>query len=777
MSLPRVFLFLLSVLLLPLGAQEIPGMFILEMDEPARAATRQAFSQTLRLAIEQARGEVIHSIDNVMNAVVVRMPHDDMAALATLPGVSRVYRVYEMKLELDSAVRLAGGRDAWTRIGGHERAGAGIKIGIIDTGINPDHPGFHDDSLSVPQGFPKGNRESDLGATSSKVIVARSYENLLDGLSEPNPRDQIGHGTGVAMAAAGILHKAPFGEISGVAPKAFLGNYKVFAGASGGSTRSDVVIRAIDDAVSDGMDVINISLGILPAPRPEEDATVRAVERAAQAGVIVVKSAGNSGPNPNTTSSPSGAPSIISVGSHINDRLLISTFTVADLAPIAAIPAAAPLPVEPLTAPLADVASLDRDGQACLPFPASSLAGKVALILRGTCTFEEKLNNANRAGALGAIVYTDDRPPSIMSVGEALLPAMMISNPDGVRVKAFLAENAEPGATLRFQGAPFPLDFIDVSPFSSRGPSDNLAIQPDLLAVGEELYTAAQDTNRQGEVFDPSGYAVVDGTSFASPIVAGGAALVKAARPGLTQRQYRSLLINAARPIPLENERPTPVQQAGAGILNLATSLDLPAAVFPASLSFGAATGSTTPSRQLTITNLGTAADTFTITPQSFGDGPTPEPQENSFPLAPGSSKTIEVRWPGGDLPSGAYQGILSIRGTFGDAAARVPYWHAIINPNPGFVTFFNVSATAGINATTTFRFRISDPSGVTLREIMPEVTVVSGGGSVESIDSIDHLFPGLWQARVRLGPSPSQNIFQVKVGEIAFRAPPIRGN
>src|SRR5262249_50297387 len=150
--------------------------------------------------------------------------------LRTIPGVSYVVRVPRIKPDLDRALELQKVTAAWSASGGAANAGAGIKIGIIDSGIDQNHPGFRDSSLSPPPGFPKG----ETAYTNSKVIVARSYvRELAKGFSaDPNetsrpddytPRDRVGHGTAIAMIAAGVSNTGPAGTIQGVAPKAFLG--------------------------------------------------------------------------------------------------------------------------------------------------------------------------------------------------------------------------------------------------------------------------------------------------------------------------------------------------------------------------------------------------------------------------------------------------------------------------------------------------------------------------------------------------------------------------
>jgi Subtilisin-like serine proteases len=279
--------------------------------------------------------EVLDSVDTVANALVVHSPKTSAAELAAIPGVVRVHPVRLYKLYLDRAVQLQHVSDAWSQLGGMDNAGKGMKIGMIDTGIDNTHPGFQDPTLPPVDGFPKVNKASDLAYTNSKIIVARNY----DRAASSSAKDTKGHGTSTSMVAAGVTNVSPQGTITGIAPKAYLGSYKVFPD-SGDGAPSDEILRAIDDAVADGMDVINMSLGSLPASTTDSDVLVTAVERATAAGVIVVIAAGNEGPDLNTIGSPGSAPSAITVGNSNNDRIFASV----------ALPKARP-PTSPFRAP------------------------------------------------------------------------------------------------------------------------------------------------------------------------------------------------------------------------------------------------------------------------------------------------------------------------------------------------------------------------------------------------------------------------------------------
>lgn len=767
------------------GGQIVPDLWILELaGEPAAAAAAvakdkraavaerraqvQAEQRRLRAALAERQIEVLESLDTVANALVARAPGKDAAELAAIPGVVRVHPVYEVRLLLDRALPLSAVPEAWQRIGGEANAGAGVKIGIIDTGIDSEHPAFQDPSLEIPQGFPKVAREEDRKYSNNKIIVARTYEALL-GNQNGTPRDDMGHGTAVAMAAAGVRNRGPLAEIVGVAPKAWLGNYKVFT-ATSETTRTDVILKAIDDAVADGMDIINLSVGTPLAPRPADSISAQAVERAAAAGVIVVAAAGNEGPDPFTISSYATAPSAIGVGATMNDRVFGTAVMLEGGGMYPATPGNGPRPEEPVTAPLADVAALDRTGLACEPLPQGSLQGRIALILRGACYFEDKLNHAQRAGAVAAIVYTDDRPVAIMSVGSATLPGVMVSNADGLAIKGRLQETPDLRATVHFRPGPLPADGNRLASFSSRGPNSDETIKPDLVAVGTHLYTATQAWYPSGELYDESGYTWESGTSFAAPLVAGAAAVLKAARPGLTVEQYRSLLINSAEPFPRGEGSPGGAQRVGAGRLHLARALESTIAAYPASLSFGSGSGTAQLTRRLRVTNLATEVDVVTIEAIAAGEQPTPVTETNTLALEPGASAEIAVTWNVSGLPPGEYQGYLRITGTRSPVEIRVPYWYAAPAGEPAHLTVLNArtEGTAGALLRRAIYFRVTDTTGIPVRGIQPEVTVTQGAGEVTDVSWIDGEVPGVWAVSVRLGAQPGRNEFRIRVGNLS---------
>jgi hypothetical protein len=604
------------------------------------------------------------------------------------------------------------------------------------------------------------------------VIVARSYASLFS-RREPDPsaRDHVGHGTAAAMAAAGGLNAGPLATISGVAPKAWLGSYKVFGspGVNDGASEA-AILKAIDDAVADGMDVINLSLGSDLVTRLEDDALVQAVERASALGVLVVVAAGNNGPDPGTIGSPATAPSAVSVGSTVSDRVFAAAALIGNV-PYIAVPGSRSNGASPVQGRLVDVARLDTTGLACAELPAGSLTGSIAFILRGECNFENKLLNAERAGAVGGLVYMQfaDVEPFPMGVASAALPAEMIGNADGLLIKQQLVANPALEAILRFSLGAVIVNADRLAGFSTRGPNIDNTIKPDLVALGTNVYTATQHFDSSGDMYSPSGYIMVDGTSFSAPIVAGAAALIKGSRPGLTAADYRSLLIHSATRAFSRPATAARVQEAGAGTLNAEAALRSTIAGSVAALSFGAGGADANVSRTITLTNVGTVSDLFSVEVVARDPGAAPLLSGSTFALAPGASADLAVRFAGTALEPGAREGYLAIRGSSSEVETRIPYWYAVRSDIPSHITVLSRESAGnrGSLVRSAATFRITDLSGVAIEGVSPEVTVVSGNGDVTGVASLDAIYPGVFRLAVRLGPQTGSNVFRIQAGQI----------
>ena len=253
----------------------------------------------------------------VANGFSLSLPSSELARLRTLPGVRDVLPAGSYAPQLSATPQQIGAPALWGQA--LDTAGQGVKIGIIDSGIDVGHPFFDPTGYAMPAGFPKGQERF----TTAKVIVARVF--APKSATAPSARvafsdDDASHGTHVAGIAAGNADTPAGGgrRVSGIAPRAYLGNYKVFVETSSGlspNANSPAIVAAIEAAVADGMDVINFSGGE-PEIEPSRDIVARALDAAAAAGVVPVVAAGNDYNDfgAGSVSSPANSEGAIAVG-------------------------------------------------------------------------------------------------------------------------------------------------------------------------------------------------------------------------------------------------------------------------------------------------------------------------------------------------------------------------------------------------------------------------------------------------------------------------------
>jgi subtilisin family serine protease len=247
--------------------------------------------ERIRAAIPSARMRWTYSV--VLDGFAVVVPAADVSRLARVPGVAKVWPSVTYHELLDRTPQLIGAPTVWGPT--LATAGQGMKIGIIDDGIDPQHPFFNPAGFSYPPGFPKGQP----AYTSAKVIVARTFPPATHGYERSDlPFDpaQSEHGLHVGGIAAGDYNTVTRTglHLSGIAPRAYLGNYRAGTVASvlGLNANSPELSAAVEAAVRDGMDVLNISWGETEI-EPSRDIVDAAIDAAAQAGVVTAVSAGN----------------------------------------------------------------------------------------------------------------------------------------------------------------------------------------------------------------------------------------------------------------------------------------------------------------------------------------------------------------------------------------------------------------------------------------------------------------------------------------------------
>jgi uncharacterized protein (TIGR03437 family) len=742
--------------------------------ERPRLATAHA---AIKAALRARRIPIVSESSLLLNAIFVSADQARLADLQAIPGVRYVARTPRYHRSLDRAVQLINVPAAWTQLGGTSNAGAGVKIAIIDTGITSTAAPFQDSALKPPAGYPVCSIYSQPFAaldctqfTNNKVIVARSYVPLIAtgsgatpaSNSRPDdytPRDHSGHGTAVAMAAAGETTTTSADTITGVAPKAFLGSYKVF-GSPGLNdfTSSNAIVAALEDAYgNDSMDIAVLALGAPALFGPADsgstcgapsgtscDPIAAAVQNAVNGGMIVVVAAGNEGPNPNSIDSPADAPGAIAVGalqsSHNWSNPLTAGGTVYH-----SLLGDGPAPNPSLNVPISD-ATTAGDPYACNTLSAGTLTGTYALIARGTCTFATKVQNAQAAGAAGAIIYNDAGDDTLVSPtglsGVTGIPATFIGYDDGQTLLGALPASAAMGTSL----SPFEVSTGgQIASFSSLGPSITGGLKPDIYAVGTNLYLPGQSYDPGGDLYSPNGYLVSQGTSFATPQIAGIAALVKQFEPKLTSAQIQSAVVNT--------QANTQANAVSALAANVTAS--------PTNVSFGVVTNFPV-SKAIQLTNTSNAAVTLTLAAPIALD-------KTTLTLAAGQSGTVNLTL-SGNLPApGSYQGTLTVTG--GAVPIGIPYLYLVGPGTPWnlvpLVGNGDDGAAGQFTSQGSIIVQLTDQNGIPIPNAPVTWSVVQGNGSLTFADQTTNAY-GLAGAEPILDVVPGQNTYFAVAGGLS---------
>src|SRR5829696_3965193 len=592
-----------------------------------------AYATWLRANAPGAR--ITSNLYVTLNAVAVKLNGHSLAKLKSNSAVSvaEYTTLYRQTLSESHKIINAGG--AWSEAGGRANAGKGIKIGIIDSGIDASHPFFDPTGFSLPEGWSaprcdardsSGGKCKD-GYTSNKVIVAKVFNNKLNQTGYDADPDELDgdHGSHVAGIAAGVTGKTAVVEgveiddMSGIAPGAWLGNYNVFPGDVV-DARSEDILNAVEAAVLDGMDVLNLSLG--GGYRGNNDLLAKGLDNAVAAGVIVVSTGGNEGPGGFTIGSPGRARNIITVGASTNNHFVGQ--------PIAydgpkgdGIAAGATGDFDPLDDGTFGI--VDTGGIGCTAAAITvNVTGKIALINRGVCTFSEKVAAAKAKGAIGVIVINNVAgDPTAMGRTEGFdddIPAVMISKDDGAALRASGATSV----TVDDEFSEFVTDNGDIlAGFSSQGPTFvDYALKPDLTSIGVNVLSS-EACDDKGACGNEGDWAFYNGTSMAAPHIAGSAAVLKQLHATWSPAKVKSALVNTADPdIKNAFDASTivgPMLQGG-GREDL-TEADATQITFsPVSASFGRISASRTRSTPLTITltNLTGTAKTLSVAEKRF---------------------------------------------------------------------------------------------------------------------------------------------------------------
>ena len=673
------------------------------------ARLQQAAEAQVRAAIPAARIQEHFAI--LLDGFTVELPARSLPKLLSVQAVNKIYPSLTYMATMDRGPSVIHATDLEAATG---QKGEGMKIAVIDTGVDSTSPFLNPAGFSYPPGFPKG----DTKLTTPKVIVAKVFPGPVRDASSNKAFDPTEpHGTHVAGIAAGDENTtAPAGTdhpqvtgLSGVAPKAWIGNYRVFTVPTplGHEADTPEIVNAFEAAVADGMNVINFSGGG-PQTDPANDAMYEAIHNTALAGVVPVIAAGNDREDfgLGTAGSPGTAPDAISVAATSNSHVFAPALSVVG-GPLSlgAIPiqnaGGAPLPSAwaTLNQTVVDVSSImGTDGKpveshlcgsATDPnstigtLPKDSVKGKILLVSRGICTFVSKAERAALGGAIGMILV-DNRFGEANQIPIQLpIASGMIADLDGQQLRAYADANGGQ-ATIRVTSSiqEIPTNRAGViTSFSSAGPTDfGHMLKPDISAPGLDVLSSTPPKTT-GELFS-----VFAGTSMATPHVAGAAALLLQQHPGWTPWDVKSALMSTAGPAWGNTARTqeAPVLLEGAGLTNVLTANDPKVFTDPQSLSFekiDVSTGAQRSSMLLTMSDAGDGAGNWTVSlaPQSQTTGVEID-VPGTVTLSPGGDVAIPVvvRAPA-NAGTGENYGFVVL--TQNGVQRRVPYEFLIERP------------------------------------------------------------------------------------------------
>ena len=568
-----------------------------------------------------------YAFTKLWNGVSVKAGPGAIKDIQTLSGVKAVYPVLKFDLvptptispELATALAMTGADRAQSELG---YTGAGVKVAVMDTGVDYDHADLGGDGVQ---------RSNSAVFPTSRVIAGWDFVGDDFNAADPAhhetnpdelPDDCQGHGTHVS----GIV--GANGGAVGVAPDVQFGAYRVFG--CEGSTFADIMLAAMERALADDMDILNMSIGSAFQTWPQYP-TAAGSDALVEEGVVVVASIGNSGANGvYSAGAPGVGRNVIGVASFDNSHINALTFDVNPSGQKVAYLPLATTPDPPTSGDSDEVVFVGRGcpGDALTP-PGdddpylADPAGKVALIIRGDCTFQSKYQRAADAGATAVVIHNQFE--GLFAGGGVTprddIPGVGISRADGLHIRSLL----DAGETVTLTWTDERINAVNptgglASSFTSYGQTAELDLKPDIGAPGGLI--------RSTYPLEKGAYATISGTSMSSPHVAGTAALLMQAKPGLATKDFRTALQNSAEPA-LWWGNPglgllEPTHRQGAGMVQIDRSILATTTVSPGkwAINFLNPGPVTMATQTLTLTNGGSEDVTYEVshdTHPSFG--------------------------------------------------------------------------------------------------------------------------------------------------------------
>ncbi|KAL8557000.1 hypothetical protein ACS0TY_004467 [Phlomoides rotata] len=514
---------------------------------------------------------IVHTYKNVMKGFAAKLSPHEVQMIQEYEGFVHARRERKLALQTTHSTNFLGLHPDFG-LWKHSNYGEGVIIGVVDTGIFPNHPSFNDQEMPPPPPKWKGKCDFNFTACNNKLIGARYFTS-----GHGTPLDDDGHGTHTTSTAAGsfVPRASSFGQANGiaagVAPRAHLAVYKVCFDRSYCS-ESDV-LAAMDAAIEDGVDVLSLSLGWHPeAPFPFNAVALGAYS-AIQKGIFVSCAATNQGPSHGTLANV--APWILTVGASTIDRKFKVTTVFGNKMEIEGEAVIQPNNFSQNFLPLVHPgkSSLDPNARFCTSLSGVDVEGKI-VVCEQSEAFAVAIGRVEEAGGAGVILINQLTRGVTKLLEYLLLPTIQISYSDGLRIKSYINSTSEPVAKLSFQRTVIGDDHApSVAFFSSRGPSTQSPgiLKPDIIGPGVNIL-AAWPVSLEGNELR---FLLGSGTSMACPHLSGVAALIKSVHQNWSPAAIKSAIMTTADTVnlannPIEDQTLSPADffATGAGQVN-----------------------------------------------------------------------------------------------------------------------------------------------------------------------------------------------------------------
>ncbi|XP_047951495.1 subtilisin-like protease 4 [Salvia hispanica] len=559
---------LLCITSLPLFASQIPNknslqIYIVHVEAPdAHVASEsedleswyRSFLPATTTSSSEDEAQLVYSYRHVLKGFAAKLSPDHVKEMEKKKGFISAQPQKLMSVQTTHSPNFLGlnqNMGLWE----DSNYGKGVIIGVLDSGVMPEHPSFSDEGMPPPPAKWKGECQFSHTSCNNKIIGARYFN---DG--DQSPLDDNGHGTHTAGTAAGRfvqganLFGRANGTAAGVAPLAHLAIYKVLNNGKGGEA---AFLAGMDAAIEDGVDVLSISIGYDDATLIKnlyDDYYAISAFSAMEKGIFLSFAAGNEGPFPSSLGH--WAPWVLTVGASTLDRKLSAKAVLGN--------------------------NQEVDGESVYDFPRKLFPLVYAPDCRGNdirgkiVVCEDDRTKVIPSGVAGVILINNETHGNTIQVAAIGAPTTHFSYAAGLKIKAYLGSTATPTATISSQGTVIGDERAPVvASFSSRGPSIPTPgiLKPDILGPGVNILAASHDTSIE--------WTIKSGTSMVCPHLSGVAALLKSVHPDWSPAAIKSAIMTTADDVnlagnPIEDERflPADIFATGSGHVNPSRAQD-----------------------------------------------------------------------------------------------------------------------------------------------------------------------------------------------------------